>query len=117
MKTLLLILISIVLTRLSFAECDCTIYPFKPPSCAQECMVRMSKGDYSQLTNLFALPPSISRKIVNFPERDKATSLASYRPVLSSKEIATVEYTFSKVSKDAVAAFFKEEKQKKINPR
>lgn len=117
MKTLLLILISTVLTGISFAECDCTIVPFKPPSCAQECMVKMSKGDYSQLTNLFALPPSISRKIVDFPARDQATSLKSYSPVLTSREIATVESTFSKVSKDTVAAFFKDEKNTKENPR
>jgi hypothetical protein len=78
-------------------------------------MLKMSKGNYSQLTNLFALPPAISLKIVNFPDRDKATSLNSYLPVLSSQEIATVESTFSKASKDSVVAFFKDEKDKNVN--
>ena len=76
-----------------------------------------AKADFQQLTRLFGLSSSTSRKIINFTGRSEAKSIDSYRQVLSNQELLTVTENFSKANKETVTKVLKGDKQRDTDPR
>lgn len=99
-----------LLVPMALGDCDCTIVPFKPnPPCFEKCTAMiLAQADYRQLTGVFGLAPTLSKKIVNLPERKTATSLDPYKQVLSLTEISTVETAFKNLTKKDLERFFRD---------
>ena len=83
---------SLTLIRVCSVACDCTILPFKPPSCFQECVGKiLGHASYSELTGKYGLPHDIADKIIKAREHGAATSSDWYTKVLGGAEASTVD--------------------------
>jgi hypothetical protein len=86
---------SLTLIRVCSVACDCTIVPFKPPSCFQECVDKiLAHSSYSELTGKYGLPHDIADKIIKAREHGTATSSGWYKKVLGGGEASTVDGIF-----------------------
>jgi hypothetical protein len=113
MKLPLFTLVIAFAARSTFAECDCTITPFQPPSCAKECMAKIAaKATYGELTGLLHIEASVSKKIIDFPERASATSIEAYRGVLSDSELATYKAKVGNANPKVLTTILHEDKKK-----
>jgi hypothetical protein len=104
---LLLIAALLVISKTSFADCDCLIVPF-PKSCTKECMGRvLAKADYIQLTKSIGLSSSTSSKISNFPGREKVTTIDTFEKVLNRQQMAEAKEKLSRIDSKTVTTIFK----------
>ncbi len=102
MKTVTIALFSL-LVRVSLAGCDCTIVPFKPPPCFEECVGRiLAQASYGDLTGKYGLPPSIADSIIKAREHGAATSSDWYKKALGPAEGSTVDGIFRQRSTPSV---------------
>jgi len=91
------ILVPIFVTRAVLAECDCTIVPFKPPPCFEQCVGKiLAQASYGELTGKYGIPHDIADRIISAREHGSATSSDWYRKVLGGSAASTVDGIFRK---------------------
>jgi hypothetical protein len=82
----------VALSQACFAECDCTIIPFKPPPCFEQCVAKiLSEASYSELTGKYGLPRDIAGRIISAREHGGSDW---YRKTLDSSEKSTIDAIF-----------------------
>jgi hypothetical protein len=85
MKIIVLLTLA-ALSQTCFADCDCTITPFKPPECFQRCVRKIvSEASYSELTGKYGIPRDIADRIITAREHGTA---------LDASTISTVDTIF-----------------------
>jgi len=94
----LLFLVSICLGRAVFAECDCTIIPFKPdPPCFKQCVGKiLASASHAEMTGKYGIPDDIADRIIDVREHGGATSVDWYKKALSRSDASRIEAIFRK---------------------
>lgn len=108
MKILQLLTATLALVSIAKAECDCKKAPFRPnPPCGEICIPKtLAQANEYQLVSILNLPADLSKKIMEYPNRAKATSLEQYKTVLSSSEMNVVKTKFRTLTQNQLDKFY-----------
>ena len=82
------------------ADCDCTIFPFKPdPPCFDICTAKsLSVATVSELVKIAGIDSNIARLIVSIPENQRPSTLEGYRQFLSEMQFQDLKNTLSRLN-------------------
>lgn len=82
------------------AQCDCTIYPFKPdPPCVQQCSAKfLSMADYSSLVTVLKLSPEVAQGVAAIPLGQRPNELSAYTKFLPKTQVDALETRFKSLS-------------------
>jgi hypothetical protein len=75
------------------ADCDCTIYPFKPdPPCVRQCSAKVLAGsNYTSLVTVLGLSPEIAQRVSAVPASQKPDDLLEYAKFLPKAQFDTLD--------------------------
>jgi len=92
--------------RLSFADCDCTIVPFKPdPPCFQKCAGKiLSEASVTQLTTIMGLDSALAQKIVAWRSGESRRLFDWYKSRLTPREVVVLETAFKNLTPEQTYA-------------
>jgi len=88
-------------------QCDCTIFPYNPPSCSGQCINKLVfKANEAELRFFFKLNKGIAEKIANlneiFKREGKTPSRQDYLKALTKPEQTAFNKSFNSLDKSKI---------------
>ena len=81
-------------------DCDCTIFPFKPPSCFDKCIAKnLAVANAEELESIAGVDRQVAQMIETIPKDQRPSTLEGYRKFLPHRAFENLKESMLKLSK------------------
>ena len=82
-------------------DCDCTIFPFKPPSCVDKCIAKsLAVANAEELENIAGVDARVAQMIEKIPTDQRPSTLEGYRKFLPQGAFEQIKASMLYLSED-----------------
>jgi hypothetical protein len=98
--TIFIVASSVIISSSAFADCDCTITPYKPdPPCFMTCVSKiLAHAPYDELTSKYGLSKDVAQKVIDAREKGTDKSTGWYTKTLNSADITHIDAKFKSLN-------------------